>query len=51
MAKYMVDLNYNGVHKDFYFNSKKEADDFIYRQIIKGCNPRNLKLQKLDKGD
>lgn len=46
-AKYMVSINYNGVWKDYYFNTKKEARDFMYRQEIKGCILRNMKIQQI----
>lgn len=46
-AKYMVSIRYNGVWKDYYFNTKKEARDFMYRQEIKGCNLCNMKIQQI----
>lgn len=47
MAKYMISICYNGAWKDYYFNTKKKARDFMYCQEIKGCNLRNMKIQQI----
>ena len=45
--KYMVTIRYNGVSKQYFFESRKEARDFMYKQEIKGCNPRNILICNL----
>lgn len=46
---YVVKMRYNRVWKDFYFKTEKEAKEFMYRQVIKGCNGRDLILLKQTK--
>ena len=46
-AKYMVTMNYNGTNKQYFFDTRKAARDFMHRQIEKGCNPRHLTILHL----
>ena len=40
--KYIVTIRYNGTSKQYFFESNKEAHEFMYKQEIKGCNPRDI---------
>ena len=40
--KYIVTMRYNGTSKQYFFESRKDAYNFMYEQKIKGCDPENL---------
>ena len=48
-AKYAVIIRYNGTWKYYYFESRKEAFDFMYKQEIKGCRKRDMEFKVLNK--
>jgi hypothetical protein len=47
-ATYIVTVRYNGTSKQYVFESRKEALDFMYKQELKGCDPRNMFIHHFD---